>query len=300
MNTLSQAINIKMLFHNFLYKKWIKFEPYLFPLIPKTPSTFVAFLFWHSLLLTASTPLARIIRGQWMGIFTIESFLSIFGLESVKAEYPDAYLIYPQEVVLDTGFSYHAFFGLLWLLMAFIQMVPLAMKNKRIHRIFGYIIQFSFLAHLIAAVSLLLINTQQHHWLPICMLMSPVVRSGRYMILGIKSARRGDIEQHIDQMFRCFIYSIEGAGTIRTVGYLLWLGGLGPTYCQTENCATATNCVEPYVLQLVCIRLLTLYWIGCYARMRGNSEFTKAFLFELVTTGFILTAAYSYAAFFVA
>ena len=124
----------------------------------------------------------------------------------------------------------------------------------------------------------------------------PVLRSGTYMVLGIQSIRRGDLSQHIDRMFRCFIYSIEGAGTIRTVGYLLWLAGLGPTFCQSANGATATHCVAPYVLQLVCIRLLSMYWIGCYARMRACPDFTKSFLVELVTTGFSLICAYSYAA----
>ncbi len=279
------------------YAIWLKLEPILFPVVPKSPSGFVSFLFWHSILLTASTPLARIFRGQWMGIFTVESILSVFGLETRSGvyPYPDTYLIYPQNRTLDVGFSFHAFFGLLWLLMVFVQMVPLATKFQRGHKIFGYLIQFSFVGHLAAAVSLLLIDTQHHHWLPKFMLMSPVLSSITYMFLGIQSIRRGDVSKHIDQMFRCFIYSIEGAGTIRTVEFFLWLAGQGPTFCQSTHGATATHCVTPYVLRLLCTRFLSLYWIGCYARMRGNSVFTKSFLLELVSTIVCSIAAYSYA-----
>ena len=35
------------------------------------------------------------------------------------------------------------------------------------------------------------------------------------MVLSIKAARRRDIPAHTDHAMRCFLYSIEGAGTIR-------------------------------------------------------------------------------------
>jgi len=277
-----------------LRKKLLRWDTYVFPIIPKTSSGFVHFLFWHSLILTASTPIARMISGKWMGIFTFESFLSLFGWETKGAVQPGVYLVYNQEASLDTGFSYHAFFGLLWLLVAFIQMGPLT-KNIKLHRTFGYVIQFAFWGHLIASVSLLILDTQQHHWLPIFLLMSPVIRGSFCMIMGVHKARTGCLEQHGDYMFRCFIYSIEGAGTIRTVAYLLWLVGLGPTFCQSANGATATLCVAPYVLRLICIRLLSLYWIFCYAKMKNKPSFTKGCILELTTTIIFSTCAYVYA-----
>ena len=113
------------------------------------------------------------------------------------------------------------------------------------------------------------------------------------MIMGIHKARTGCLDQHGDYMFRCFIYSIEGAGTIRTVAYLLWLFGLGPTFCQSANGAIATLCVAPYVLRLICIRLLSLYWIFCYAKMKNNPSFTKGCILELTTTVFFSACAFS-------
>ena len=36
-------------------------------IVPKTVDGFVTYLFWHSILLIATTPLHRVMRGHWMG-----------------------------------------------------------------------------------------------------------------------------------------------------------------------------------------------------------------------------------------
>ncbi len=285
---------------NSLHLPRIPWERILFPVVPKSPASFVNFLFWHSLIMTASMPLARLVHGRWIGVHTIEWIRSLLGLSTAAASaYPGAYLVYPQNQALDRGFSYHAFFGLLWLLLASLQMAVLATKHKQSHKVFGYIIQLSFLGHLGAAMSLLFVDTQQHHWLVKFMLMSPVLYSSTYMARGIASIRRGDVAEHIDHMVRCFVYSIEGAGTIRTVSHLFWLGGIGPTFYQDQHGATATHCVDEYLLRLIFTRLLSLYWLGCYARMRGNEKLTKSLLRELVITCVGSALAYGYALKFV-
>jgi uncharacterized membrane protein len=284
-----------LVYKNALHRLWLRCEPFLFPIVPRSPERFVHFLFWHSLLLTASTPLARIVRGQWMGVFTIESILFLFGLATRPGtRYPDTYLIYPQYAALDRGFSQHAFFGLLWLSMAFVQMAILARRHERAHKVFGYVIQVAFIGHLASAVSLLLTNTEQHPWVTKLVLLSPVTLSATFMLLGIGSIRRGEVSRHVDRMFRCFVYSIEGAGTIRTVGYMLWLAHAGPTFCQSEHGATSNHCVSSYVLRLFLARLLSLYWLGCYARMRANPDFTRSLLREVSLTAVACSGCYCY------
>jgi hypothetical protein len=46
-------------------------------------------------------------------------------------------------------------------------------------------------------------------------------------------------------------------------------------------------------------RLLSLYWLGCYARMRGNAELTKSLVRELITSCVIWAFVYGYALKFV-
>ena len=45
----------------------------IFPVVPKNVESFVTNLFWHSLFLTASTPLARIVQGRWMGVASLKT-----------------------------------------------------------------------------------------------------------------------------------------------------------------------------------------------------------------------------------
>ena len=45
-------------------------------IVPKTADGFVTYLFWHSMLLTASTPLYRVFRGRWMGGASSVNFAS--------------------------------------------------------------------------------------------------------------------------------------------------------------------------------------------------------------------------------
>merc|ERR1712190_673015 len=109
----------------------------------------------------------------------------------------------------------------------------------------------------------------QHRVFTKVMLASVVTISSTYFVQAIKFARAKKHQLHTDCMVRCFLYSIEGAGTIRTVGWFMWLGGYGPTMCQAEHAATATQCFWPYVSRLLCIRVLTVYWLGIYARLRN-------------------------------
>merc|ERR1711948_188447 len=64
----------------------------------------------------------------------------------------------------------------------------------------------------------------------------------------------------------------------------MWLGGYGPTFCQAQHGAMSTACFWPYVSRLLWIRVLTVYWLGHYARLRRDPGFTRMYMTEVKLT----------------
>ena len=65
-----------------------------------------------------------------------------------------------------------------------------------------------------------------------------------YMLMSIKAARQRDIPSHTDYAMRCFLYSIEGGGTIRQ-GWNLSVGELGQKklgYGMLVHCQMIHSC----------------------------------------------------------
>ena len=50
----------------------------IFPIVPKNVESFVTFLFYHFLFMIASTPLARIVCGRWMGVASLQTLVNQF------------------------------------------------------------------------------------------------------------------------------------------------------------------------------------------------------------------------------
>ena len=289
---------------DFSIKKLQAFKPnfksmkdYIFPLVPKSVGSFVTYLFWHSLFFTASTPLARIFRGRWMGVASIQTVVNnVPGLDNAVVRsivgtsnatiYGDAQFLYADEKDapgIDRAFGLHAFFGLLWLLFAFLQMVPIRKINLAMHGKFGYITIAVFLGHMLAALNNLIFDEAKHSAVNRIGLGSLTFVSSTYMVLSILAAKNHDIPTHTDYAIRCFLYSIEGAGTIRQVAYMQWLLApyvpsifAGPGECQLLHMGQATNCVVPYFIRGIFVRLLTLYYIGLYEHSKKKtSNFKK-------------------------
>merc|ERR1719237_1133139 len=101
------------------------------------------------------------------------------------------------------------------------------------------------------------------------------------MTLSIKAARQRDIPAHTEYAMRCFLYSIEGAGTIRQVAtiqeYTFWLIRqwnvelvdwpmiyllLGPLSCQQPYLGiTRMHCAAVYFFRLAFVRVTTLIYL---------------------------------------
>ena len=257
-----------------------------FPLIlPKSLISFVNFLVCHSMFLTISTPLARIFRGQWMGVASIQTLVNkVPGLDnpfirtivpvSNETIYGDAQFIYSDERSspgIDRAFGLHAFFGITWILTAHIQMVFTRKQSLSLHQKFGYFAILTFFAHMGAALNNLIFDEAKHHMINRVGLGSLVFLSTTWMLLSIKAAMDRDIPKHKDYIIRCFLYSIEGAGTIRTIAYLQYIFSpfvpeifAGPAKCQAMFGGQATYCVLPYFIRGIFTRLLTLFYIAIY------------------------------------
>merc|ERR1711948_180815 len=128
----------------------------------------------------------------------------------------------------------------------------------------GYVTSLAFLAHMTFALNVLCQDIVKNPMMVKLMLASVVTISSTYFFQAMKFALAKQTQLHTDCMVRCFLYSIEGAGTIRTVGWIMWLGGYGPTFCQAQHGAMKAQCFWPEVSRLLCIRVLTVYWLGYY------------------------------------
>ena len=206
--------------------------------------------------------------------------------------YEDAQFLYPDEKSspgIDNAFGLHAFFAVLWLLTGFLQMGPILRFSLIIHRKFGYVSVAVFISHMLASINNLIFNEAEHHWLNRAGLGSLTIVSTAYMILSIKAVKQGDIPAHTDYAIRSFLYSIEGAGTIRQVAYLQWLASpyvpsllAGPGPCQLLHLGKATHCGPAYFIRGIFTRLLTLYYICVYELSKKKFNIKKVLYNENV------------------
>ena len=255
------------------------------PVIPKTTKNFVHFLFWHSIVMTMTTPLSRLLSKteSWYGKLIIPTIMNSLGLSKLIFGHTlnDVYLAYPNSASIDRAFVPHAFFGMLWLIMAYLHICHSKTLQKYIERKkLAYLASISFLSHIICSVRCLWLDPMKHHPLPRVLLLSSAISATESFITGVREARNGNLKGHETAMMNCFLYSIEGAGTIRTVGYILALMGKGPTFCQQDNKALASSCVWPYILRLIGIRMLTLLYQFLVAQMPGPNKKERWILYK--------------------
>lgn len=267
-------------------------ERLVYPIVPKDTESFITFLFWHSMVLTVSTPLARMWRGSWMGVSSVGWLLNKLGLH-VRDDIPfgDTAFVYRTTASLDRSFALHAGCGLLWVMVAYVQMVLVRRYKLVWHRKYGYAVLLVFSMHMAAALNNLFADEAKHHPLSKALLMSAAFSSIIHMVRSIRDVARKDVVGHEVNSVVAFLYSIEGAGTIRTVSHLQWplrfispvFGG--PSDCQALYNGEAAQCVASYCIRIVFTRVLTYYWIGMYARCgKTRRAFVVSALFESILT----------------
>ena len=63
---------------------------------------------------------------------------------------------------IDRAFGLHALYGILWVVFAFLQMVPIRKASLDLHRSFGYIASATFFLHMWAAINNLFFDDGRH------------------------------------------------------------------------------------------------------------------------------------------
>lgn len=278
---------------------WKRVHPVLFPWVPRSVEQLVSILFWHSIILTSTTPLYRILNGHWRGessvyyaisltmpTWLVEYFLEI-GFIHPGIDYARDGQMPPLGGApiqgIDRGFGLHAACALTWLVCAYVQMVHT--RNKwTAHRYFGYVSAISFCCHIGASCFNLYVDVVQHKPLPRIMLALSSISSLGYMVRAIRVAvqkPRGWHNAHKDLMVLCFMVSTMGAGPIRMISHVQQWVGCGPVACQNENGGLATNCMWSYVFRMFWIQFYIMYIRGIYCKMRKDTELTLNFLGDL-------------------
>jgi len=269
-----------------------------YPLVPMNTAKFITFLFWHSMVMTIGTPIARICRGHWMGVSSLAWLLNRIGVLRREIPFGDSLFVYRNTAGIDRSFALHAACGLLWLLVAFAQMVLVRRYKVVWHRKYGYAAIFVFFMHTAACLNVLFADEAKHHPLSKTLLMSAAFSSIIHMLRSIRGAVCGDVVGHEANSVVAFLYSIEGAGTIRTVQHLQLLFKsvlpsvfCGPGDCQAHHNGEAGQCVASYCVRLVLTRVMTYYWIGMYARYtKTRRGFVVSVLSESILTTSISAA----------
>jgi len=291
---------------------WKKMSPVLFPVTPTTVERFVSFLFWHSIALTATTPLFRMLYGHWRGessvCWAIKNIVSdkIFKVMMHRG-FVHPGLDYPregQEVAgapvrgIDLAFGMHATASLTWVICAYIQIVHRSRLGK-FHRRFGYVTLVAFTAHVCCALFNLYTDVVRHTPLPKMMLVASLITSVGYMYQAIKVAvykEHGWLLKHQDEMIQCFILSIQGAGTIRMVSHIETFTGHGAVLCQAQHFGMATQCLWPYIFRMFFLAMVSLYYRGMYVKMRDDEKLIRTYLNDAtqLVVLFLITVSFSY------
>lgn len=228
--------------------------------------------------MTSSTPLSRLYSKNWHGKMIPVTILNFLGISQYVLGEPahDTYLEYPESLNIDRAFLPHAVCGLLWILGAYLHVCcSHQLRNVVSKRMLSYFACLAFILHMVCSLRTLILDPMQHHVLPWTILLSNLTVSTAYFVLGAWAASQHDMSAHKDAMMKCFLYSIEGAGTIRTVGLIMHCIGIGPTMCQQKHKGLATDCVFPYLQRLIGIRSLTTVYLGIYAHIASQDAETR-------------------------
>lgn len=242
--------------------------------LPSSIEGFVRFLFWHSIFFTASTPIMRVVTKKWLYVLSAPLVVGMTD-DAISETYPPA-----EEV--DRAWIPHAIFGLLWLCVGSAQFLITPQMEGKIHKFFGYFTIVVFCGHLSAAYYTLYIDGMKHTIVNKLFLVNDLTEGAIYMTLGMLAViqrKKGWLQKHKDQMFLAFVTSIEGAGTIRTIGFvhylmgkaglqdtLIWsMTGAGLSECQNKHRMVSSDCEWEYTFRLTTIRFLTNLYVHQYA-----------------------------------
>lgn len=208
-------------------------ENILMPIIPSSTESLVTFLLFFSAGLVIPFGITRMRTGRWTGYLPFQALINwvmvavglqpMFGGNTQYLEYASDE--HNAHKGIDLAFGLHIVWGVLWIIFGGIQIVSFKKWSRRFHRRFGYFTTGIFLMHTLGAVHILYRDIVHHHPFVKALLFHDMVASMCYILGGIKKAIDGDVETHKDMLLRGYLHAIEGSGTIRFTGWVLWMIG---------------------------------------------------------------------------
>ena len=270
-----------------LLHTWDTFKSFLFPFIPSGPESYISMQFWHSILVTGTTPLHRYLTGKWAGIATMSWLLEACTPTWISSKVLSYGSSIPYETTgkqIDRAFGLHALFSLLWLVLAYIQIVHTKkIHNVTVHKYLGYVTTIAFLGHSFCALHNIYADIVHHTSLVKLMFISAIfshfsqfVRAIAYVIK--KSEYTNWYTKHQDEMVLLFLSSMVGAGPIRIVSEIQYFMGIGCAICQIQHGGYANNCQLEYVNRMILVGLWCLYMRGVYVASRNSKTLTLSFI----------------------
>lgn len=263
--------------------------------------TYLTLVFWHSVLVTASTPYIRLAYKRWYGhtplnwmYSTFRSVLQPGHVSAIERRYPTTFPYPPSNELpgLDLSFFLHSFFGIGWVIAGHVTLVYSSKWSPKNHRRFAYGAFVVYAGHVSVAIYTLILNVAKHH--PLCRMILVLnhVQGARLFLAAINAIKAGDLKTHQSLMLRNYLYTTEGSGTIRQAENFLWMMGGGPGLCQLKYNSAATNCIGSYIFRLLFTRTITIFHCFCVATLRRDREMIKNLRFEFRAFGVLVSILY--------
>ena len=131
-------------------------------------------------------------------------------------------------------------------------------KHPSLHKIFGYLTVLALILHSMGALLVLYEDVEEHTLFNKVLLFWSLFSTVSTVFQAIKEAINGNQTGHRVLMVKAFIYSLDGAGTIRTVANIQMVLRCGPIFCECDHGKVGGNCDWTYTWRLMWITVLRL------------------------------------------
>ena len=250
----------------------------------------------HAFLSTVATPLARVELGKWVGTISPMYFFNrgapLFNdtLPSPLRGEVTVVDMYPTTRGMDLFFGCHALFGLLWVAVAYAQMVVLQRSRAR-HAAFSKVAFGSFACHIAAALAILAFDAPRNSVHNKLKLLEVTVTSSGCFFVAVRHAFARRQHEHRRWMVACFLLSIEGAGTIRSITLLsetanslvsyrlrrrLGYASSACAHTSQQQFTWGEHCATAYLVRLLLVRLMSAFHYWCFWRWERQEASGKA------------------------
>jgi len=270
---------------------------------PSTHDGLISLCFWHSFIFTVNTPLWRFVRKNWKDDFISYTIAKLCFPSNIVEYLEENGIIHPGmhyqtegEPIpvlsdkdsnirmngIDKAFAIHAGFSLLWMVCGYLQICYMHKLHPKAHKYFGYVTVMAFFMHCCGSANIVYADVVRHTGLPKLILLYALINSAFSLTFGLLIAlirAPGWRMRHQDKMVETYIYSLTGAGIIRTVSHIQhWMGNFGPFPCQSMYGGVASQCQVPYVNRLCLVGMFAACIYGYYVyHIRRNVELTQMY-----------------------